>query len=483
MKNKMLMSPAGVLLGVLGLTACGGGGDSLTSADTTTTTGVITSFGSIFVNGVEFETDGASSSLDGVSGTGQNGLKVGMVVAIKGRVNGDGTGTATHITYADEVEGLVLANNLAADGTGTLNVMGQTVTLDAATVFESHVAGVTSPTQIAVGNIVEVSGYSSGNGGIYATRVEVKSVSMEQYRLQYQEQIEVKGLIANLNTATQTFTLGTGSTLVIEYGGATLDLSGQALREGLYVEVKSTAGIDQASGHLVASEVELEGDGDKGIDGAAGDHVEFRGMVTSVNSATEFELNGQPVRFTQQTRFENGSAQEIAEQVMVKVEGELDASGVIIANEIQFEERARIEIQAELDSADAAANTITVLGKTIHINNSTLIEDHVDGLMQMSQFMQSLRAGYRVEVHAYVDAEGNLVATKLEREYDGETTGVDLEGPVDEVPAAGILVIAGITVDTGTNFPTFVARPGDELEIEGSFNGSILVATSVSRSE
>lgn len=477
MKNISLMSSAGVLLGVLGLTACGGGGENLTSARTVTTTGVITSFGSIFVNGVKFETDGASSSLDGVPGTGQNGLNVGMVVTVKGRVNGDGTGTATHIAYADEVEGLVLANNLAADGTGTLDVMGQEVTLDAATVFESHVAGITSSSQIAVGNIVEVSGYSSGNGGIHATRVEVKSATLEQY----QEQLEVKGRIANLDTATQTFTLGTGSTLVIAYDGATLDLSGQTLREGLYVEVKSTTGIDPASGRLVASEVELEGDGDKGIDGEAGDDVELRGMVTSVKSATEFELNGQPVRFTSQTRFENGSAQEIAEQVMLEVEGELDANGVLIASEIEFEEQASIEIQAGLDAVNAAANTISLLGKTIRVNNSTLIEDDVYGLMQMSQFMQSLRAGDRVEVHAYVDAEGNLVATKLEREHDGETAGVELEGPVDEVPAAGVLMIAGITVNTGTNFPAFTAKPGDELEIEGSFNGSMLVATSISR--
>lgn len=479
MKNTSLMSSAGVLLGVLGLTACGGGGggENLTSARTVTTTGVITSFGSIFVNGVEFETDGAASSLDGVSGTGQNGLDVGMVVTVKGTVNSDGTGTATHITFADEVEGLVLTNSVAADGTGALNVMGQMVTLDAATVFESHVAGITSPNQIAVGNIVEVSGYSSGNGGIHATRVEVKSATLEQY----QEQLEVKGRIANLDTATQTFTLGTGSTLVIEYGGATLDLSGQALREGLYVEVKSAAGIDQASGRLVASKVELEGDGAKGIDGDAGDDVELRGMVTSVQSATEFELNGQPVRFTQQTRFEKGSAQEIAEQVMLEVEGELDASGVLIASEIKFEEQASIEIQAGLDAVNAAANTISLLGKTIRVNNSTLIEDDVYGLMQMSQFMQSLRAGDRVEVHAYVDAEGNLVATKLEREHDEGTAGVELEGPVDEVPAAGVLVIAGITVDTGANFPAFTANPGDELEIEGSFNGGVLVATSISR--
>ena len=55
---------------VIGLTACGGGGggsDSTTSSPATSgntiTSGVITGFGSVFVDGVEFETANSSFSL------------------------------------------------------------------------------------------------------------------------------------------------------------------------------------------------------------------------------------------------------------------------------------------------------------------------------------------------------------------------------------------------------------------------------------
>ena len=56
------------IAGVIGLTACGGGGSGSDSSTATTgsmiTSGVVTGFGSVFVDGVEFETDSSSFSLD-----------------------------------------------------------------------------------------------------------------------------------------------------------------------------------------------------------------------------------------------------------------------------------------------------------------------------------------------------------------------------------------------------------------------------------
>jgi hypothetical protein len=52
------------IAGIIGLSGCGGGGGSSSGTGSVTTSGVITGFGSVYVNGVEYETDGSSFSLD-----------------------------------------------------------------------------------------------------------------------------------------------------------------------------------------------------------------------------------------------------------------------------------------------------------------------------------------------------------------------------------------------------------------------------------
>ena len=86
-----------VLAGGLTLAGCGGaGGLASTSGGGgiggtgLTSTGSIDGFGSIFVNGVEFETDESDVSLDGLTST-QDKLRLGMVVTVHGTVNADGT--------------------------------------------------------------------------------------------------------------------------------------------------------------------------------------------------------------------------------------------------------------------------------------------------------------------------------------------------------------------------------------------------------
>ena len=78
--------------GELELPAVQPANDKLTSQHTV---GQITAFGSIYVNGVEFETAGASYEVDDALASSDDALAVGMVVKVEGAVNADGaTGTA-----------------------------------------------------------------------------------------------------------------------------------------------------------------------------------------------------------------------------------------------------------------------------------------------------------------------------------------------------------------------------------------------------
>ena len=467
------------MAGVIGLSGCGGGGDGADTSGsgtatptTSTTSGVISGFGSVFVDGVEFETNDSSFSLDdGEDGPeDEAGLAVGMVVTITGTVNDDGTtGTATHIEFDDELEGIVNASSVDADGTGTLTVMGQTVVVKSTTVFESKVAGITSIDLVTPGNVVEVSGFSSGDGTVYATRIEVKLAAHSG------EEIEVKGIISNLSVTT--FNLGG---LTVDYSAAAFDddIPDSTLSEGLYVEVKSTAGFN-GGGDLVASKVELEDDGDMELDGDDGDEVDLNGVVTAVLSNSEFEIGGHKVIVTGSTEIEHGNAGDILVGIYLEVEGELDSNGNLIADEIELGIDDDIEMAGYLEDVNNPAGTVTLFGRTIRVDSTALKVDKQDeaGLVPEHFFdLEDLFTGDFVEIDAYVDPDnGELVAVKLERDDDDGDEN-ELQGPVEAAPNTDTLVIAGVTVDISA-LVTAPPAVGDEVKVIGSYSSGILVFT------
>ncbi|MFV1984628.1 MAG: DUF5666 domain-containing protein, partial [Thiohalomonadales bacterium] len=243
----------GITLSVLvGLTACGGASDSTTvptKGTTTTTTGPITAFGrstgNTIVNGIEFNTANANIVVEGKANATKADLKVGMMVTIKASNT-----TASSISSKDEVEGVVTDPIPGGAITGDLTVMGQTVTIDDKTIFESYVDTITDAGMITQGNVIEVSGYSTGTGTITATRLEVKALAWDASM-----ELEVSGTVAKNDAAAKTFEIGN---LVVLYTNAMLkDIPNDTIADGMHVEVKSTEGLN-ADNQLVASKVELE---------------------------------------------------------------------------------------------------------------------------------------------------------------------------------------------------------------------------------
>ena len=405
---------------VIGLTACGGSGEGSDStasspvmSGSTITTGVITGFGSVFVDGVEFETDDSSFSLDdGDDGVeNEDGLAVGMVVTVTGTVHADGkTGSARHIEFDDELEGIVNTNSVGAEGTGTMTVMGQTVIVKNTTIFESDVAGIDSIDKVAAGNVVEVSGYSSGDGSVYATRIEVKLA------VHAGEEIEVKGIVSNL--AASRFDIGG---LTVDFSSALFDdsLPNGTLGNGQYVEVKSTAGFS-LDNQLIASEIELQDDGDMELEGDEGDEAELNGIVTAVSPDSAFEVGGRTVIITSATSFEHGNPGDIMPGVYLEVEGELNAEGELVADEIELAIEDDIEIQGTVEAVNDPPGSVTLLGEIIQVNASTLLIDKQDeaGLLPEHFFgLDDLNSGDYLEIDAYLDPDsGELIAVKLERD-------------------------------------------------------------------
>ncbi len=419
MNINQLTKVAGAVAIVLGLSACGGGsggGSSASGTAGTASVGTITGFGSVFVNGVEFQTNSASITIDGVPANESN-LAVGMVAELRGSSSGT-SGVATSINISDELEGIVQSNSIPPAGnSGTLMIMGQSVTVDVNTLFESKVAGILGIDQIVAGNIVEVSGYSDGTGTVFATRIEVKAATLADYLASHPNGIEVKGLVSNLNIGAQTFDLGS---LTVSYAGAIVD-NDVNLAKDLYVEVKSTAGID-GTGVLVASKVELQDGGEKGHHGNDGEDFEIKGTISTAFDGTGFGMDGTSVIVGSNTEVEGGTTGALLAGVMVEVSGTFDAAGNLVADKVSFENEGDLERNgtiADINLTGVNSGTITLQdGSVITVTNSTIMKDSRDnGMMPDPRFnLQALAIGDFVELNLFTDATGNLVAVKLKRE-------------------------------------------------------------------
>lgn len=441
-KTPLLIGVAITLLSSIGIGCIPVISTTTTSTSTQTTTGSITGFGSVIVKGVHFNTAGAEIKINDVDSS-YTDLATGMVVNIKGDgLNQDGEEDYTHgddddgvadeednaleIEANNELEGEVLSTTIASGSdTGTIDVMGQTVHVSADTLFESDVSGITSVDQVSSGHIVEVYGFSDGNGNIFATRVELSASDLATYLLANPDSNgdEVKGNISNINKSNKTFSLGS---LIVDYSTAEIDANGDefvdgddsGLADGLLVEVKSVSSIQ--SGTLIATEVELEDEGEHGYQGNTSENYDLEGIITSGYNGSTFKINGVTVVVTGNTIFETADSSALIAGAEIEVEGQFNAVGELIAASIDFEAEADQELTGSVSAVTVNAGTVNVgsielNGNTILIDNETLMHDEA-GASPIKLFnLTFISAGNTVDVRTYTSATGDLVAVELER--------------------------------------------------------------------
>jgi len=400
MKSTTLFKKTAIAAAIAMITACGGSGSGSGTTDTSSTTvGVVTGFGSVYANGTKYETDSTSFKKDG-NPSSESEMRVGDKCTIEGSVSADGTtGVATSISCNDELEGYVLSVSLDADGLGTLDVMGQTVTVNRDTVFDSDTYA--SITELLADDIVEVYGFSDGAGTVVATRVETKS--------DIDSDIEIKGLVSNLLETT--FTIGT---LVVDYSTVT---SMPDLTDGLYVEVKADAAPVDNGGvmTLTATYIEIEDDGDMDIDGDSGLELNVTGLVSNMIE-TGFTFNGST--FIDYTSVDIEDTFIITEGMTIMVEGYIDADGVFIPEEVVEEPETEAETHgyvtavAEGTISISMDNGLTV--ETFTVNNETRMIDELNYDQYFN--LTDVTEGAYVEIEYYTLDSGDMIATEIELE-------------------------------------------------------------------
>lgn len=252
--------------------------------------GVITQFGSIFVNGVEYDTSEAVIIVNGVVAT-EDDLGVGMVVFIQGTVNEDGvTGVAEVVIVDDNLKGPISAITSATDESGSvldarqITVLGIDVVVErTGTVFED-----TTFESLSQGDLVEVYGFTESGNNIRATRVELKEF------IPGVTKVELYGEVTSLDTSAETFLLGD---YTINFASAEFDdIDPSNFADGILVEVKGTLATADAL-IIDATKIEptgidageAEDNGDVEVDTTLGDDDEFRteGTIESYDATNQ----------------------------------------------------------------------------------------------------------------------------------------------------------------------------------------------------
>ena len=405
MKNNIKPPILAVLMSsLLFLLSCGGGitgGNSIVDGGITgtgITAGRITNFGSIFVNGIQFDVDNAIFSRDGVNSQ-QSDFLVGEYVLIKGDVSTTGiSGKASEVIFTDSLEGQV---TVASTDDISLEVLGQKVKTDQLSIFHDF----NSLTDLTVGNIVEVSGLRDSTGQIIASSIELKQVAF----ISGVSENEVKGIVSNVNQTQMSFQLGN---INVDFSNAELDdFVNGVPAAGQFVEVKSSQPI--AGNVIQAFKVELE---DDSLSLSSNDDVEIEGLVTRFVSALDFDVSGIPVTIDSSTEFQDGTVGNLELNALVEIEGSVNSLGIVVVDKIKFKDlNNEIRIEDSIQSINLQVNEVVVAGTTIIIDVNTLMRDKSD--QEVSPLtINDLAVGDKVDVRGFALSDGKVMATRFERD-------------------------------------------------------------------
>ena len=327
-----------LLIGMLLLTlasftfsTCGGSGTDLAgggSSGTGVSTGSITGFGSVVMNGVHYLTDSNVSpgfvtmktfmGMDNSSMMDRDLFRVGMVVTIH---HGPNDNNAQQIEYQNNLQGRIAAKNSGAENTVT--ILGQTIVVGDVAVFAS----------LNLNEIAEVSGFVDSAGRIRASYIANVPCSMMMGMCTASE-FEVKGYVSGLSPSG--FRLGplpggTGTTVMVSFTPA----AGAGLADGMYVQVV-TKDVQPVSGTISATRIAQLSPRTVFPEKAMAD---LEGLVTASPSGSgnvlSFAVEGKRVQTDGATQYVGGTAANIQHDVRLQVQG-TENGGVLSAGKIIF---------------------------------------------------------------------------------------------------------------------------------------------------
>jgi hypothetical protein len=435
-----------ILALLLSLASCGpspqaGGGIGGTGNTATVVSGPITntSSNSVAVSGYDYSTASTVMTVDGTSGN-QRDLKKGMVVLVNATLTHNyETGdppqrTANTLFYEDTVEGIVQS---VAPDRSSLVVLGQTVAITTTTIVDATIPGQNILSLVPGRDLLEVSGFVTGDGTIAGTFIELKFIDLRTEVPDY----EVKGFVKNHNAARSTFEIGS---LTVDYRNADLREMPSQLNNswnGLLVDVRGSQVSPGGSGpygvRMTATKVKQEGLGVEDSEGA-----EIQGFVTQVLAPGDFYLGNVHVQTSAGTTFEDGTINDILVGTHLEVKGPL-VGGTVRATKVEFE--GETELQANVATINSSDSTLTLTGLAglvIQFDSNTAL--HGQGNPRR---LDDLRSGDHLQIQGQLRGGNTILAKEVER--SDPKSNVQVQGFVTSA-ADPIIVLLGAFIDTSS---------------------------------
>lgn len=464
---------APVLLAALvgsGVISCGGG-DGIGSGGTGTvpvvSTGTVSGFGSIVVDGGRFDDRGARVEVENQPGT------LTLAEARLGQrveVEAEADGTARVVRLQAQVRGRV--DRRVAHG---FVVLGQTIAVnnDAASGPVTQFGdGYASATDVQVGDAVEVHGVvrpEAAGSVVQATRVDRLATAPTV--------LKIAGVVVDPTTAGSTTTFHLGD-LVVTVDAAAVDPVGAPIVAGRSVVVFGRAtklGGTADARTLLADRVSLKR-------ATAGATAYLGGVVANLDAvARTFSLDGITVSYADATIQPAGSS--VAEGRYVQVRGSYLADQSFGATLVTVRDGSgtETELKGTVTGYDAAAGSFLVRDVAVSLARDTELE-----------CSGGLADGRFVEVHGRLASNG-VVATEVH--CGGEPSGA----VVERDGVAGTPATASSTFVLTTSRGTITVRwtgetyfgdglsvgglAGQSVEVQGYFDGAVLVAQKIKRDD
>ena len=416
-------------------------------------------------------------------------FSVGQFVEVEGRLQADGSILAKEVEledsdHDDENEFEFTGHVQSIDAASlSIVVEGLAVLTDASTEFEGDGQPFSSFADLQVGQFVEVDGHLQDDGSIVAKKIELEGEGEDEF--------EFKGVIQSIDAGAPSMVVS-GLTVHIDAAtrlegdhGAPLALSDFIV--GQRVKVR---GDLQSDGSILAERIRLDDDDDF--------EVEFKGLIESIDpGASSMVIGGRQVATNAFTRFEGEDDASLvfgdfSVGQFVEVEGILQSDGSILAKKIELEDDEHeddfeLEFKGLIDSIDAASLSLVVGGLPVLTDAQTRFEGEDDSPLGF----EDLRVGQVVEVEGILQADGSVLARKIELEDDEPDDEIELEfkGLIESINAVNAsMVVGGILVHTNefTRFEgddhillTFADfSVGQRVEVEGVLqpDGSLLAS-------
>ena len=369
--------------------------------------GVVTGFGSIVVNGSKFDTSNAAIIINGeLIGVGDefvlDNLDIGRVVTVEGTgILDDINAKAVRVIYKDNVRGPVESMRDIDATTKEIVVLGQPVIVNVITKFkETEFDGIT------VDDVVAVSGYFDNNGDIRATFLETLDITPI---------FEVTGFVESLDIGLETFLI---NGLEIDYSAIADNLPQGILADGLFVEVEGELAI---GGELLATDIELADE----LDGDDGDEVEIMGFVTNIISESgiiKFKIGNQEVHVDSDPEaviYVDGEPSDIELGQKLEAEGSL-VDGILVADEIEFWQPDQIEVEGVVTEVDLFVDRIEFTLRNLAGDQVVEASRNIDTTIYEGVIPEDIAVGMKIEVKGVpLDNDISiLIANKVSLELD-----------------------------------------------------------------